>query len=466
MTAHFSPSRPSTRLLGETESVCPVCLARIKARRVAEGDRVVLRKTCPDHGAFSAVVWRGAPDYEAWGRTVAPSAPPAQCATESRLGCPFDCGLCPEHRQQSCCVLLEVTRRCNLACPVCFAEAGGGDADPGLEEIGTWLDALRAGGRVVNIQLSGGEPTMRDDLPAIVALCRAKGFPFVQVNTNGIRIARDPVYLKRLRAAGLDCVFLQFDGVEDGVHTWIRGRALRAEKERAIENCAGVGVGVVLVPVLVPGVNTGQVGDIVRFAIARMPTVRTVHFQPITYFGRYPTPPLDSARITIPEVLRLIEAQTAGAFRAADFRPGTAENPYCSFNGRFLVAPDGGVQALRVPDGSGCCSAAAAPERGGNKADAAGRARSFVARHWAAAPLSSPGGANGGAPDGLDAVLEAQRRTLCLSGMAFQDAWTLDLDRLRQCYIHVLAPDRRLVPLCAFNLSSLGGTALYRGVGS
>ncbi|MDR3518183.1 MAG: NTP transferase domain-containing protein [Azospirillaceae bacterium] len=465
-------SRLAPRLLDETESVCPVCLDRIAARHVGEGDTVYLRKTCPTHGDFSTVVWRGPPSYENWGQSLAPFSPPPGIATKAAgRGCPFDCGLCAGHRQRSCCVLLEVTARCNLSCPICFAAAGSAVADPGLAEIAGWLDMLRASAPSVNIQLSGGEPTLRDDLPEIVALCRDRGFTFVQVNTNGIRIAKDPAYLRRLKQAGLDCVFLQFDGMTDAIYRQIRGADLLADKLAAIRHCAEMRLGVVLVPVLVPGVNTAQIGEILRFAISQVPVVRTVHFQPVSYFGRYPETPDDSGRVTLPEVLRLIEEQTAGAIRIADFQAGTAENPYCSFNGQFTIGRDGTLATSRPGRQAGCCasSAAIAPALA---ADPAGeevrRARQFVARRWAAEPdepssaMASACGSDA-ATASLDAFLAERRRTLCISGMVFQDAWTLDLARLRQCYIHVVSPDHRLVPLCAYNLSSRSGGTLYRG---
>ncbi|WP_158240559.1 radical SAM (seleno)protein TrsS [Telmatospirillum siberiense] len=459
-----------TAVLGTTESVCPVCLRQVPAERVQEGDAIYLRKTCPDHGAFKTVTWRGADSYHAWGGSLAAFSAPAFPATEKARGCPYDCGLCADHRQQSCCVLVEVTERCNLSCPVCFAEAGGSTPDPDLDEISRRLAALRKSGRQVNIQLSGGEPTLRDDLPEIVALTRRMGFDFVQVNTNGIRLARDDAYVRRLKEAGLECVFLQFDGLSDDVYRAIRGADLLDLKMKAIDACAKYRIGVVLVPVLVPGVNMTQLGDIIRFAAARSPHVRTVHFQPISYFGRYPGQPGDEARVTIPEVLAAIEAQMGQAITAADFRPGTAENPYCSFNGDFIVGADGELTSSLAPaKASGCCgSGAGAPAAAeGATADEAERARRFVARRWAAPDqcCASPSDGTAGVlmkADSLDAFLASRKRTLCISGMAFQDAWTLDLDRLRQCYIHVATPDQRLVPLCAFNLSGMNGETIYR----
>jgi hypothetical protein len=334
-----------------------------------------------------------------------------------------------------------------------------------LDEIRASLEMLRDGGRQVNIQLSGGEPTLRDDLPEIVAMARELGFEFVQVNTNGIRLARDGSYLQRLRGAGLECVFLQFDGLSDDVYQAICGADLFELKRRALDACAEVGIGVVLVPVLVPGVNTGQIGEIIRFAASRSPFVRTVHFQPITYFGRFPHAVGDEGRVTIPDVLAKIEEQTMGAVRASDFRPGTAENPYCSFNGDFVVGPDGGLKSTLTPKPSCCCSGAsrgpAIPDPAEGDAE---RARRFVARRWALASGAEPSGDPSAfmTTNSLDAFLESWKHTLCISGMAFQDAWTLDLERLRQCYIHVAALDRRVIPLCAYNLSGTDGRTLYR----
>lgn len=449
-------------VLGTTESVCPVCLRRLPAERIREKDAIYLRKTCPEHGLFKTVTWRGADSYHAWGGSLAAFSAPAFPATEKARGCPFDCGLCADHRQQSCCVLVEVTRRCNLSCPVCFAEAGQNAADPSLEALRASLQALKRSGRQVNIQLSGGEPTLRDDLPEIVAMTRDMGFEFVQVNTNGIRLARDALFAQRLDDAGLDCVFLQFDGLSDDVYRSIRGTELFALKTQAIDNCAKFGLGVVLVPVLVPGVNMAQVGDIIRFAAARTPHVRTVHFQPISYFGRYPQTPDDAQRVTLPEVLEAIEKQTGGTIRTTDFRPGTAENPYCSFNGDFIVDADGALRSSLSPKPTSSCCCGGEKKESTAPGDEAERARRFVAKRWAAPEPSSA--ALSRAPmnvDSLDAFLESRKRSLCISGMVFQDSWTLDLDRLRQCYIHVATQDHRLVPLCAYNLSGANGKTVY-----
>jgi len=459
-----SPAAPSVTLLSATESVCPVCLRRIPAERVAEGDNVYLRKTCPDHGSFRTVLWRGLDSWHAWGHGARAAASPQYCASAISRGCPFDCGLCPDHRQNTCCVVLEVTSRCNLACPVCFADAGPArEHAPTLDQIAERCRTLLDSGGPFNIQLSGGEPTVRNDLPEIVARIRNMGFPFVQLNTNGVRLAKDAAYAHTLREAGLDCVFLQFDGTTADVYRAIRGRDLLDVKLAALDHCAEAHLGVVLVPTLVPGVNTGQLGEILRLAMARVPAVRAVHFQPISYFGRYPGVPQDSDRITIPEVLRGIEQQTGGLFRAADFHPPSAENAYCSFQGRFRVDASGGVASASSTAQASCCGSAPAATLV-QLGDGARRSRQYVARQWAYPPVSETSPAGGGDSDvsSLDQFLTSGARTLSVSGMAFQDAWNLDLDRLRDCFLHAIDPQQRLIPLCAWNLTSDSGRALYR----
>jgi uncharacterized radical SAM superfamily Fe-S cluster-containing enzyme len=449
--------------LGLTESVCPVCLATIPAERVAEGGTVYLKKTCPEHGTVSTPVWRGLESYLRWGETPRVFSQPAVCATEVKRGCPHDCGLCPDHLQQSCCVLLEVTSRCDLACPVCYASAGRHGADASLAEIGGWLDTLAESGGRVHIQLSGGEPTVRDDLPGIVALIRARGFEFVQLNTNGVRIAREPDYLEALAKAGLDCVFLQFDGVSDDVYQRLRGAKLMRLKTRAIRNCGEAGVGVVLTPTLVPGVNAEQIGAIVDFAIQETPAVRAVHFQPVSYFGRCLTPPEDASRITLPEVMEALVAYGGGTIQPGDFHPGSAENPYCSFSGRFLIDAGGRLRGAAEEQPS-CCGVPAKKESAGCCGSAqpsleVARERRYVAGQWTRPDPRIRGAAG---LEAFDEFLAGRARTLGLSGMAFQDAWTLDLERLRQCHIHVVAPDRRIIPFCAYNLTGCDGRTLYR----
>ena len=453
------------QIISTTDSVCPVCLRRIPAQRVAEADGIYMEKTCPEHGDFRVLLWRGPlEEYNSWERQKQQPAD-HYCHTHVEQGCPYDCGLCEEHLQQVCCVLLEVTQRCNLHCPVCFASAGGTSDDPSLEEIGIWYDELLKAGGPFNIQLSGGEPTMRDDLADIIRLGKEKGFTYFQLNTNGLRIAEDYDYLQALVQAGLNNVFLQFDGLTERPYEVLRGKPLLKTKLAAIENCRKAKVGLTLVPTIAPGVNDDQVGDLLQFALQKMPVVRGVHFQPVSYFGRCDLEHGED-RITIPDMLRYMEEQTDGLIRKADFLGGGAENSYCSFHGNFMQMPDGTIKAIRNDSADCCCTSSK-------------QSREFVARRWSAAPVVTAGPQScctaaakpaetdccGGQQTSLfDVFLERiENYTLAVSGMLFQDAWNFDLERVRSCYLCEFSPQRKIVPFCAYNLTRVSGETLHRG---
>ena len=427
-----------------TKSVCPVCLRTIDAEKaVGDDGYIYLTKACPEHGSFETLIWEGGiVDYLKWD-----SAPGGGNAPDRTVpvkdGCPRDCGLCEEHESAGCCVLLELTKRCNLRCPVCFASAGEGSVEPALSEISALYDMLMERGGPFNIQLSGGEPTLRDDLPEIVRLGRSKGFSFFQLNTNGLRLADEPGYAHMLREAGVSCAFLQFDGLRDSTYEALRGRALLDTKLRAIDNCAAAGLPVVLVPTLVPGINVSEIGEMLRFALSRAPQVRGVHFQPVSYFGRCELKEPET-RLTIPRILREIEAQTDGAMKEADFAGGGAESAYCSFHASYKRLPGGALQALPRRRSHCCCTKSC-------------DARDFVAGRWGAQEHADAG------EDAFDRFLrEANERVFTVSGMAFQDAYNLDLKRLRRCYINEADPERSMVPFCAYNLTSRDGKYLYR----
>jgi uncharacterized radical SAM superfamily Fe-S cluster-containing enzyme len=438
-----------------------VCLKRIDACYLARGKTVLLSKTCAEHGRFETPVWEDAERFLAWRSRQNPAQRPANPARKTERGCPYDCGLCEKHLQASCCVLLELTRRCDLRCPVCFASAGGAapGPDPSAETVGLWYDRLLAQGGPFNIQLSGGEPTMRSDLPELIRMGRAKGFSFFQLNTNGLRIAREPEYSQELAKAGLNTVFLQFDSLKGEACAALRGKDLVAEKIRAIENCAKAGIGVALVPTVRRGVNDTEIGDLIAFAAAHIPTVRGVHFQPMSFFGRYNGDP-SADRVTLSGLLALAEEQSRGRIKAADFLPGGAEHPQCSFHARYRVR--NGAWTLRKSSGNtGCCDTTAG---GSATSDAA---RNAVARRWSAVTSLAPAGAlKGFNLDSLDKFVAAteqqERETLEISGMAFQDAWTADLKRFSRCYINIVSPEGLLMPFCSYNLTAAGGKPLHR----
>lgn len=454
-----------------TQSLCPVCLRRIPARRLRSGATVLLDKNCPEHGNFQTPIWRGEPDFEGWPRpkrdsgrsptSVLPIQPGAR-----QGGCPFDCGLCPSHRQRTCTLVVEVTQRCNLQCPICFADAGDRPGiDPCLETLRLRFQQLRETAGECNLQLSGGEPTLRDDLPEIVSLARQAGFGFVQLNTNGLRLAADAHYVAALKRAGLASVFLQFDGTRDEIYRSLRGRGLVQQKMQAMAACREAGLGVVLVPTLMQGVNCDNVGEILHLAMRWTPTVRGVHFQPISYFGRYSGRPTADQRVTLPEVMHAVETQTQGRFRREHLAPPGCENGWCSFHATYVILTDG--SALPLPNGE-CCAPPRTAEQG------AQRSIACVARQWAGPQalthpddsrpaVSSTAGCSAAGSLSLDQFIQrARQHTFSVSAMAFMDAWTLDLERVQECCIHVASEDGRRIPFCLYNLSASDGRRLYR----
>ena len=280
-------------VLEKTESLCPVCLTRVEAELLGEEDGVYLAKTCPDHGTYKTIVWRGtAESHSVWGKYSADGGGPERVLTQVKEGCPHDCGPCSAHTGGVCVALIEVTSRCNVTCPICFANSHRrSDGDPDLTDSRTQVQEHPCMQRTDPVQLSGGEPTVRDDLPEIVRLGRDLGFEMIQINTNGVRLAEDREYLRKLKDNGTKVLYLQFDGVTDDAYVAIRGTPLVSVKTRVLENCSEAGLGVVLVPTLIPGVNDSQIGGIIRFAKQWMPVVRGVHFQPVSYFGQVSAEP-------------------------------------------------------------------------------------------------------------------------------------------------------------------------------
>jgi len=232
----------------------------------------------------------------------------------------------------------------------------------------------------------------------------------------------------------------------------------------ALEHCAKHGLAVVIVPTLVPGVNVHQIGEIISYGIQNAPTVRGVHFQPVSYFGRYPDSPGDKGRLTIPEILKEIETQTQEKIKVEHFKPPGCENAYCSFHGNFVILEDGELRAWSKHSAGEVCCKPESAEVG------AARTRKFVSQFWA--PPATTSGNGNTAVDatpslgGWDGFVErARTHAFSVSGMAFQDAWNLDVERLKDCCIHVVHADGRIIPFCAYNLTDSRGRSIYRTKG-
>ena len=478
----------NTKIVYKTHSLCPECLNKIDAALISQRKSTYIEKACPEHGIFKTIVWKGDIPIESWTRKkgkVQIKAP----LSEAQRGCPFDCGLCSEHRQHTCTALIEVTQNCNLNCSFCFASSNAGKAEnPSIADIKHMYESVKNTSGICNIQLSGGEPTLRDDLPMLVKVGKNLGFNFIQLNTNGLRIAQDEEFVSALKKADLDSIFLQFDGTEDYIYKKIRGTELLAIKIKAIENCEKYSIGVVLVPVLVPGINVDNIGEIIDFALKRIPTVRGVHFQPVSYFGRIPYTPHDDERITLPEVMLEIEKQTNGRITAESLKPPGCENSLCSFHGSYIYLKNG--ELMKITGNSSCCGKNEKADTALKKAkirikgsepaacdsqqscccntenpdEGSIKAKNYVSEKWALWENSDNKNRSQSSKDsGWDEILDSiHNNSFSLSAMAFQDVWNVDLERVKDCCIHVVNPQGKLIPFCLYNITDANGHTLYR----
>ncbi len=450
------------KIINETQSLCPECLKKIPARHIEDDGKVFLEKECPEHGTYQVLVWSNAEQYQAWMEQSVHAQP---CSTYPKLTkeCPFDCGLCSTHEGKTCTAVLEITYRCNMECAVCFADTKKERYEPGLKEIKKMYETAYQNGGDCSIQLSGGEPTVRNDLPEILRMGKQMGFSHIQVNTNGIRIAEDIAYVQELKEAGADLIYLQFDSLRDDVYKKIRGKSMLDIKLQAVSNCEQAGIGVILVPVLVKGLNEQEAGDLIAYAKNHMPIVKGVHFQPISYFGRYPNDHgrLLWDRMNLSDFIECLVSQTNGQMKEKDFVPRKRYDSHCAFSALYYLEENGQlkpvtefVQTKQVPEGI----------------DFARKANAFTNKHWRLqdpdALQTTNGSSTAAGQPAKKSMKEFIKRlknyTLSVSGMGFQDAYNIDIGRLRGCCVHVITYDGKAVPLCAFHLTSLEGRRLYK----
>jgi uncharacterized radical SAM superfamily Fe-S cluster-containing enzyme len=320
-----------------TQSLCPECLTLVQAKIVVRNDRVYFRKHCPTHGTredfvCSDVAWFDRTEYSLPGKV------PTRYGADVKKGCPYDCGLCTEHEQHTCIGLLEITSHCNLECPICFASSGPGGDHLTFEQCKSAIDRLvEVETQPEVLQLSGGEPTIHPQFERILRYACDQPIDIVMINTNGIRIAKDPLFVQMLAELKQRCeVYFQFDSFEELATTQIRGLSLVETKLNAIEILGQHGIRTTLVCTLQSGVNESQIGPLAQFALER-PWITGLSFQPTTYTGRHFLPQTLESRITFPDVIKRLESQTenhAGQqWLASDFAPLPCAHP----NGHSLA---------------------------------------------------------------------------------------------------------------------------------
>ncbi len=304
-----------------TISLCPVCLKRIDAKIVFEEGKVYMLKTCPDHGFHKVIIATDIEYYKNIRNYNKPSETPLKFNTKIHYGCPYDCGLCTDHEQHSCLTLIEVTDRCNLSCPTCYAMSSPHyGRHRTLEEIEQMLDIIVANeGEPDVVQLSGGEPTIHPQFFEILDIAKRKPIKHLMVNTNGIRIAQDPGFAERLASYMPDFeLYLQFDSFRPEVLTAMRGKDLTDIRIKALEKLNELNLSTTLVVTLQKGLNDDEVGQIIDYALKQR-CVRGVTFQPVQVAGRFEHDP-EKNRLTLTEVRNSILEQT-NIFKPNDLIP-------------------------------------------------------------------------------------------------------------------------------------------------
>ncbi len=494
--------------LGITHSVCgrDGCRRLVPARVEADGDGVFFRKLCPEHGESRCLVRSDPAGYLAAQRIAKPAWEPLEFPGDERAGCPDGCGFCSRHEQHLCLPIVEITSRCDLSCPICIADAGGGGSGPartgdmtpaGFERL---LDGLvRAERQIDVLNLSGGEPLLHPDFLAFVdaALSRPEVVR-VSVSTNGLALLERPELLREIKARNV-VVSLQFDGFRDEIYERLRGRRLLAEKLRVLDALGGADAATSLTMTAATGVNDDQFPRMLETLFSRSHVI-SLMVQPLAFAGRAaeikgPDPFIAKERnnkairnqaprrprLTIPDVVRLLGEARHPAVRAEDFVPLPCSHPLCFSLAYYLVPDDGGsISVNRLVDAATIMDTVANRTVFGLDAGDHQKLKELVYSLWSGPAASSPdcgavletvrallrqvsGPAAGGEGRRLCSCFDprraftlAERRVKSVFIHAFQDAETFDLARARRCCNGYPQSDGRVIPACVHNVLRRG----------
>ena len=492
--------REGEKLVRYTNSVCPYCGALLPAVVVERDGKWFIRKVCPEHGEIEDVYQGDAEFSRRLERFFVEGRGPRYVYTELTAPCPYSCGLCPIHMNHTAIANLVATNRCDLSCWYCFfyAEKSGFVYEPSLEQIKFMVEQLLKQKVTPVIQITGGEPTVREDLPEIVSLLKSMGVRHIQLNTHAIAFAKIYVekgpeaaaaYARDLRTRGVNTVYMSFDGVTPKANPknhWEVPYIFEAFR-------AGGMSSVVLVPTVIKGSNTEELGDIVRFAALNQDIVRAVNFQPVSLTGMIRRAEREKLRVTISDAVKLIEEQTGGQIRRDDWFPVPASVPISEFaevlagEFKFEMAnhPQCGVATYvytrvvdreraevefvpitRFIDVYGFLEYLAEKSeelRAGKLKPVVGLklVTSLVSKfiRWGDVPREIRGAlpkmlANIFIKRSYEALGEWHYRMLFLGMMHFMDLYNYDVQRVMRCNVHYLMPDGRIIPFCTFNVMS------------
>jgi hypothetical protein len=418
-------------LLQSIESLCPTCLKVVEGSIVSHRRAVYLLKTCSEHGTVKLKIWPDVDHYR-WMRSFDFPRVPPRLRKDAAGDCPGACGLCGRHLRKPTLMEIEVTRRCNLRCPVCFMDAGKA-ADRGLAELQSlYASVLEEAGPDIAIQLTGGEPTVRKDLAEVVRLGRSMGFSAIEINTNGLAIAAQPDLLPRLKESGATGIYLQFDTMRPEVYLSIRGADVMAEKLLAVERSREAGIQVVLAMTVIRGINEGEIGKVLEFALQNIDVVAGLALQPAFFSGRFEVEM--PAHLSMGDVIFLLAEQSRGLIGPYDLWPLGCSHPLCSA-GVCLVESEskGFLPSTRLIS------------------------REEYVREF------DPDSPQGSVLADLLARREAYTgKGLSVIVMNYMDVWSLDFERLQECSMTVKTVDLRTIPFCAYHLTKGKGEGIYR----
>lgn len=323
------------------ESLCPNCSKKINAVLSIQGNNIIMTKTCEKCGIFSDTLSNDKDFYIKMEKLYFGDSPGIENPnTNKEKSCPFDCGLCPEHKTTTLMGVIDLTNRCNLQCPYCFAtsDASGYVYQPSFEQVKKMLLTLKnvKPCHTPCIQFSGGEPTLHPQFFEILKLTRSLGFTQIQIATNGITMANGipgvtgEEFAKKSAESGLNILYLQFDGSSDDIYLKTRGKPLMEIKKKAIENAVKNNMRIIYVPTIIKGVNNHQVGDIYKFAINNIDSTSAISWQPVSLTGRIPQEQKDKLRYTLTDLATDTEKQFP-FIKKSDWFPLASAAPFSRF---------------------------------------------------------------------------------------------------------------------------------------
>ncbi|UCD20809.1 MAG: radical SAM protein [archaeon] len=314
------------------ESLCPVCLKHLDAKIYEKDNKVFMEKTCKEHGSIKECLSDDAVFFKRNEMLTFEDGYGQEKPITKYKSCPESCGLCDHHIGTPCLINIDLTNRCNMRCPVCFANSNsaGYVYEPTLEQVKGMIKVVRGLRPVaaVAVQFSGGEPTLSPIWFDALRAAKKMGISYLQAASNGIKFAKDPEFTKKSAEAGLNVVYLQFDGTNNEAYKYTRRISNLWEiKKKAVEEIGKAGMTICLVTTVVRGETDKNIGDIIQFAIDT-DCVTSISLQPVSFTGRMDPKERLAKRFTLTDLATEAEKQTKGLIKKYDWFPMSIASPF------------------------------------------------------------------------------------------------------------------------------------------